>query len=139
MRLRIDLLSIYIVVDRIVDRGIDAVALPYRLQGKDVSLPCVIPVVAVRQIIERIRCEMRALSCRIDRAFLRRSQTCNNLPMIKFKFSTQISRNQCGDRHMLIIYRIVTIFSAVIESRHIDDIAGSRRDHISIAVSLIPA
>ena len=40
---------------------------------------------------------------------------------------------------MLIIYRIVTIFSAVIESRHIDDIAGSRRDHISIAVLLIPA
>ena len=117
MRLCIDFLSVYIIVDCIVDRSSYIVAFPYRLQCKDASLFVLIPAGAVCQIMKGIRREMRHLPGRIDCVFFHVPQSsiaidCDDLPVVKFKFSAQVSRDQGRNRHILIIYRIVTIGTA---------------------------
>ena len=94
--------------------------------------------------MEGIRREMRHLPGHIDCVFFHVPQSSvaidlDDLPVVKLKFSAQISRDQGRNRHILIIYRIVAIGTARIKTGHIDDIGGSRGAQVSVPVRLIPA
>ena len=94
--------------------------------------------------MEGIRREMRHLPGRIDCVFFHVPQSSvgidpDDLPVVKLKFSAQVSRDQGRNRHIRIIYRIIAIGTSRIKAGHINDIGGIRGEQVSVRVRLIPA